>query len=884
MKTQWVGVIMVTGLFMAGIHPVAAGPSLPVTKPPVQSASLWTGPLVDIAATNGQWFIDGIGTETVRSNEFYDNVTGGAAGAGAITGYVDSITYVAGPGTPITAFTIQATIVNDTSLDAEWGSGSNQHGETLDYRGLPYVGPLVDTKLAAEFAIADTNKLPTIFTGPYRDRQPYIEAVNEDQKGWYCWNPEDPEQGHNPKGDYFVPTWDFGTIQVGQSASRKLSFVVAPPGLQPAGDARYAAIVSSFLATNDVLMNRTHSLKISTWIDDIALDTGLQQEEPPLRLSDVSVFHNGGEGEPYLDFGDAPDSPYPTLLANDGARHVVVPGIYLGALIDVEADGQPDATATGDDKAALDDEDGITFLNTLVAGQVATVRVVASVSGFIYAWVDFNGDGDWADASENVLSTAVGAGTTLLTFAVPSAAVAGNTFARFRFTTIQAAIGYTGLVLNGEVEDYEVEIFDDEEPQLDFGDAWDSPVTAGYPTLLIHNGARHTLVPGVFLGQRVDPEGDGQPTPSADGDDNNPPAGIDDEDGVLLPAELVAGALAPVQVIASTGGYLNAWIDFNADGDWGDAGEQVFANQALTAGTNALSFIVPLPPATVSGGPHSRWRFTTNAPVTPLYVGPAANGEVEDYEVRLEVYDFGDAPAAYYTLYASNSARHRMPSAYYLGLTAPDVEPDGQPAADASGDDANGTDDEDGVAAASSLVQGLLGTVNVQVSANGYLNAWFDFNNDGDWDDVGEQIATNDWLVAGITSVNFAIPADASLGPVITRFRFASLGGLGYYGAAVNGEVEDHVFTVYQNGPDTNNFLITNIVHTATNQMTVWWAAETNVTYEAQYTTNLLNATDIVWNAWGGYVVGPANTQIDTNATERLRFYRVVAPYSPPPP
>jgi hypothetical protein len=92
-----------------------------------------------------------------------------------------------------------------------------------------------------------------------------------------------------------------------------------------------------------------------------------------------------------LDFGDAPDQPYPTLLANDGARHVVVPGIYLGG---GDRRGgrmaQPDATATGDVLANLKDEDGVDVPERLGAGQVATVQVVASVSGIVSAWVDFD--------------------------------------------------------------------------------------------------------------------------------------------------------------------------------------------------------------------------------------------------------------------------------------------------------------------------------------------------------------------------------------------------------------------------------------------------------------------------------------------------------------
>lgn len=40
-----------------------------------------------------------------------------------------------------------------------------------------------------------------------------------------------------------------------------------------------------------------------------------------------------------FDFGGAPDKPYPTLLANNGARHVIVPPVYLGFNIDSEGDG-----------------------------------------------------------------------------------------------------------------------------------------------------------------------------------------------------------------------------------------------------------------------------------------------------------------------------------------------------------------------------------------------------------------------------------------------------------------------------------------------------------------------------------------------------------------
>ena len=57
-----------------------------------------------------------------------------------------------------------------------------------------------------------------------------------------------------------------------------------------------------------------------------------------------------GEVEDYLlqvrglDFGDAPDPTYATLSANDGARHVIG-GLFLGAGVDPDGDGQPNVTA-----------------------------------------------------------------------------------------------------------------------------------------------------------------------------------------------------------------------------------------------------------------------------------------------------------------------------------------------------------------------------------------------------------------------------------------------------------------------------------------------------------------------------------------------------------
>jgi hypothetical protein len=163
---------------------------------------------------------------------------------------------------------------------------------------------------------------------------------------------------------------------------------------------------------------------------------------------------------PELDFGDAPAPTFPTLLINDGARHVYMPNICLGATIDLEPDGQPDPNALGDDNDGTDDEDGVVFTSLLYPGTPAKVKVTASVLGYLDAWMDFNADGDWDDPQEKIFtSKLLVAGANDLFYGVPTDAVAGPAISRFRFSTA-GGLGYTGQAPDGEVEDYEVDIME----------------------------------------------------------------------------------------------------------------------------------------------------------------------------------------------------------------------------------------------------------------------------------------------------------------------------------------------------------------------------------------------------------------------------------------
>ena len=153
------------------------------------------------------------------------------------------------------------------------------------------------------------------------------------------------------------------------------------------------------------------------------------------------------------DFGDAP-APYPTTLADDGARHIDT-GPTLGFSRDTEADGIPHPVAQGDGA----DENGVT-LGSLRVGESAANAFVNVQGGpaKLDAWIDFNRNGIWDGGQERIASSlSLVAGFNTVTFDVPIDAEPGLSFARFRLSTA-GGLGVTGEAPDGEVEDYPLSI------------------------------------------------------------------------------------------------------------------------------------------------------------------------------------------------------------------------------------------------------------------------------------------------------------------------------------------------------------------------------------------------------------------------------------------
>jgi len=167
------------------------------------------------------------------------------------------------------------------------------------------------------------------------------------------------------------------------------------------------------------------------------------------------------------DYGDAPVS-YGTRSVNNGPHHIVTPWLRLGVNADTEADGQPGPPANGDDNAGSADEDGVqiftSFPDRIVGAQIGAwsqLRVAVdhpiAGSAFVNAWVDFNGDGDFLDAGERILTNAPAVdGINDFGFFTPDTVSPGFTYARIRLSDI-TLVGPGGFGGNGEVEDYRID-------------------------------------------------------------------------------------------------------------------------------------------------------------------------------------------------------------------------------------------------------------------------------------------------------------------------------------------------------------------------------------------------------------------------------------------
>ena len=333
------------------------------------------------------------------------------------------------------------------------------------------------------------------------------------------------------------------------------------------------------------------------------------------------------------------------------------------------------------------------------------------------------------------------------------------------------------------------------QPRYDYGDA--PEVMAGtargnYNTTALNNGAAHLLgVPNApYLGACVDADDGLHQNAGANADDRTTSDYTigtclvpgDDEDGVTFSGPFTPGGTAAFGVTSGgpTPCVLDAWVDWNQDGIFGDSPGEQIATDVTVPSSTLLNATVPA--GAVPGLTYARFRCSSAGGLGPTGIAP--DGEVEDYEVGVIGSDFGDAPASYGTQGAGAASHVVNPlSPLFLGNCV-DTEPDGQPSVGADGDDNNaGTsrvgmcfDDEDGVTFLTPAAACQTAQLTVTANAPGKLDAWVDFGIDGHFD-AGDQIFTSRALTAGANTLTYTVPCNATSGdhlrplPLLLRRR-----------------------------------------------------------------------------------------------------------------
>jgi len=540
------------------------------------------------------------------------------------------------------------------------------------------------------------------------------------------------------------------------------------------------------------------------------------------------------------DGSTAPDGSSTTAYGTAG--HIIVSGLQLGPAIDAETGSIASADAGGDGA----DDDGVSGFPPLTVGATSYILSAANIratgTGTLHAWIDFDKDGVFS-ASEHA-SVAVNAGVLSgggLSWSGVPAGAAGATFARLRLTSdvLTDDTGTpqderaTGLASNGEVEDYALTL-----TVLSY------PADANVDTCPLAVGATFTPSEQIIWNH----EANGSPPdkytvklPLGADIASAPPitAGSGIDYLIQVTSARILGADQTGRVAAyEQGDYAQYAFTTSASVTPGRTWKQLRYGVINTVNTvnqfpYKISVLVSTDPdfatASLLVDGHTvtlpATYLQTKVPfIRPIFLKPsttyymrviyhdstAPSGELHWDDVALgfvNCRDQSDAPTAS-TGYGAPT--HVIPENHTLQLGTA-IDGDGSTSlagTNADGDDASGLDDEDGVSLNGfALDNALLNegpqTLTVETVSSGYLNAWIDFNRDGDFADAGEQIATDISSSGGPLTLDFTPPAGMQNGDSYARFRYSSATGLGPDDStpAPDGEVEDYKVRLFAGSP-----------------------------------------------------------------------------------
>ncbi len=379
--------------------------------------------------------------------------------------------------------------------------------------------------------------------------------------------------------------------------------------------------------------------------------------------------------------------------------------------------------------------------------------------------------------------------------------------------------------------------------QFDFGDAPDpvAQVPGRYPTKLSSNGARHVFsLVGPRLGALLDAESDAQTSVRATGDDTSLQT---------VSTASAAGRTVFTVTTDATGSKVAIALPANAT-------EAEDATLRVTVGGRTLTFVVD------------------------------SDGQFNEDFIRVP---FDPAKTAA-DLAASLQSTLLSSQLSLAGVTL-----------------VSGTstvtivsDDEDGIILGSNtapttvLAPGGQVVATITTTGPGVLSGWIDFNFDGDWDDLGEQVIVNRSVPSGVNTQTFvftlpagaATPADPNGAATMARFRIDSMGDLRPSGLALDGEVEDYSIRIvgasggFVGSPDTFTVTEDNSLPISASRNVLSNDAarvgSTNLVFSADTGNRRLAHGNLVLNSNGTFTYTPDAEFFTTDTIKETFTYRLV--------
>ncbi|MCL5104711.1 MAG: hypothetical protein M1133_11450 [Armatimonadetes bacterium] len=259
-----------------------------------------------------QWFQSTLKTSSTSYRELFDNLQsggfpamswpwGGAASTDAIKGVIKNVALSGGM---VVGFTVEASVTNDSYYQPGslvGTSGGNSHGQSAGNISGQYILNLREVRLAAAFADDSIPGNWPATVAPFSAEEPNAYAVNSDHLAWYCYGMGYPPTPNGASG-YWVPAWDMtggsvtcngvpstpDVIMPGETHTRLIDFGLHTP-VSPFST--FGIFLINAQSGNwDIFVNRTTSLKIGDYADELAQDTGIAFPTSPNRGSNVAVF------------------------------------------------------------------------------------------------------------------------------------------------------------------------------------------------------------------------------------------------------------------------------------------------------------------------------------------------------------------------------------------------------------------------------------------------------------------------------------------------------------------------------------------------------------------------------------------------------------------